>query len=49
MTHIAIAGTLAVAAGTIGAIFPPVGVALGLLVLGGGLMVRDACGGRSHR
>jgi hypothetical protein len=41
MTHIAIAGTLAITAGTIGAIFPPVGLVLGLLALGSGLIVRE--------
>ena len=41
MTHIALASSLALAAGTIGAFFPPVGIGLGLLVLGGGFIVRD--------
>jgi hypothetical protein len=40
MTHIATVTTLAAAAGTLGAFFPPAGLALGLLALGAGFMAR---------
>lgn len=40
MIHVAIAGTLAVGTAATAAIFPPVGLALGLLGLGMGLIAR---------
>lgn len=40
IANIATVTTLAVAAGTLGALFPPVGVAVGLFALGAGFMAR---------
>ena len=40
MSHIAIASSLALAVGAVGVFFPPVGLALGLLALGGGFVAR---------
>ena len=40
MSHIITVTTLAAAAGTLGALFPPVGVAVGLFALGAGFMAK---------
>lgn len=39
--HLVILSGLALAAGTLGAFFPPAGIAFGLAVLGGGFLSRS--------